>query len=98
MMTLMVEMVHLGIPFNREDGNLLSIAGSRSVGDRRASYRILQSILEKEQRLLQSPIAPLIPQIIPTASAAVDKVQMIKGCIKKVKGELEVACNTMLEC
>jgi len=65
-----------------EERNLLSVAYKNVIGARRASWRVLTSILNKEE----------------TKNAENPKVAHVRDYRTKVEGELDDTCDEILEC
>eukprot|EP00446_Apocalathium_sp_SHHI-4_P087369 CAMPEP_0177468608 /NCGR_PEP_ID=MMETSP0369-20130122/19169_1 /TAXON_ID=447022 ORGANISM="Scrippsiella hangoei-like, Strain SHHI-4" /NCGR_SAMPLE_ID=MMETSP0369 /ASSEMBLY_ACC=CAM_ASM_000364 /LENGTH=109 /DNA_ID=CAMNT_0018942833 /DNA_START=64 /DNA_END=390 /DNA_ORIENTATION=+ len=76
----MANVGQLGIELSVEERNLLSVAYKNAVGSRRAAWRIITSVQQKE-----------------TSKGNDANVAFAKEYCKKVEGELQNICDTILK-
>jgi len=83
MVEYMKTVAQLGRDLTVEERNLLSVAYKNVIGARRASWRVLSSIEQKEADRAES-------------NSEIDKAALVKTYKKKVESELDVVCEEIL--
>merc|ERR1712060_1018930 len=69
-----------GLDLTVEERNLLSVAYKNAVGSRRAAWRIITSVAQKEE-----------------SKGNEEQVEYAKEYVKKIEGELQKICDTILD-
>ena len=84
MLTYMKEVLACEQPLTVEDRNLLSVAYKNSVGSKRTSWRILDTLEKKESAKSSTPETE-------------KHLQLVKEFKKKVEVELDQICNEIID-
>ena len=86
MVQYMKKVANTGIELNTEERNLLSVAYKNVIGTRRASWRIVSTIEQKEKDAGTKEK--------PTSD---EKLEVIEECRMKIEKELKDICNDILD-
>ena len=86
MVQYMKKVANTGIELNTEERNLLSVAYKNVIGTRRASWRIVSTIEQKEKESASKEK--------PTSD---EKLAIIEDCRVRIEKELKDICNDILD-